>query len=99
MLARMQSTGKDEIPQTAKKDTRLIFLNNFVLIVEKHLIPSCIVISLDQSTLKCILARHHTIAKKDLISVPFTGLRDKRSITGTYTVTLDGRFFPMQLFI
>lgn len=64
MLARMQTTGKDEIPQIVKKESQLTFINNFVLIVEKHIIPSCFVITFNQSTFKCILAMHQTLVKK-----------------------------------
>ena len=37
------------------------------------------------------------MAKKNSSSVPIIGSSDKRSITGTFIVTLDGQFLPMQL--
>ena len=40
---------------------------------------------------------NHTMEKKNSSSVPIIGSSDKRSITGTFIVTLDGQFLPMQL--
>ena len=38
-----------------------------------------------------------TMAKKGSTSIPIAGLSDKRSITATFTVTVNGTFLPMQL--
>ena len=40
---------------------------------------------------------NHTMAKKNSSSVSIISSSDKRSITGTFIVTLDGQFLPMQL--
>ena len=53
--------------------------------------------NLDQTPLKYIPAMQHTMAKKNSTSVPIIGSSDKRSITGTFIITLDGQFLPMQL--
>ena len=94
---RMRITGKVEIPERAKKEAELPYLHNIVSIVEKHDIPSHLVMNLDQTSLKYVPAMNHTMEKKNSSSVPIIGSSDKRSITGTFIVTLDGQFLPMQL--
>ena len=94
---RMRTTGKVEIPEGARKETQLLYPHDIVLIVEKHDIPSHLVMNLDQASLKYVPAMNHTMAKKNSTSVSIIGSTDKRSITGTFIVTLDGQFLPMQL--
>ena len=93
----MRTTGKVEIPEGARKETQLLYPHDIVLIVEKHDIPSHLVMNLDQASLKYVPAMNHTMAKKNSTSVSIIGSTDKRSITGTFIVTLDGQFLPMQL--
>ena len=52
---------------------------------------------IDQTPLKYVPTMNHTMTKKGCSSVPIIGESDKRSITGTFIVTLDGGFLPMQL--
>jgi len=94
---RMRTTGKVEIPEGAKKEAELLFLHSIVKTVEKYQIPHSLIINLDQTPLKYIPAMNHTMAKQNSKNVAIAGSSDKRSITGTFTVTLDGRFLPMQL--
>ena len=65
--------------------------------MEKNGIPSCLVINLDQTPLKYIPSARQTLAKKGVKSVSIAGSADKRSITGTFLITLEGHFLPMQL--
>ena len=53
--------------------------------------------NLDQTPLKFVPVSHHTLAKKGTKSVAIAGSSDKRSITGTFTITLGGKFLPLQL--
>ena len=92
----MRTTGKLKIPKGARKQAELFYLRDNS-IVEKHDIPSHFVMNLDQTSLKYVPAMNHTMAKKNLISVPVIGSSDKRTITGTLIVTLDEQFLPMQL--
>ena len=94
---RMRTTGKVEIPEGAKKEAELLFLHNIVETVEKYQIPHSFIINLDQTPLKYIPAMNHTMAKQNSKNVAIAGSSDKRSITSTFTVTLDGPFLPMQL--
>ena len=92
----MQATGKVEIPEGARKEAELLYLQNIVTIVEKYEIPHSLIMNLDQTPLKYIPAMNHTMAKQNSKSVFLAVSSDKRSITGTFTITLNGHFLPMQ---
>ena len=91
---RMRTTGKIE---NARKEAELLYLHNIVTIVEKYEIPHSVIINLDQAPLKYIPAMNHTMAKQYSKSVSIARSSDKRRITGTFTITLNGHFSPMQL--
>ena len=93
----MRTTGKVEIPEGARKEAELLYLHNIVTIVEKYEIPHSLIINLDQTPLKYIPAMNHTMAKQNSKSVSIAESSDKRSITGTFTITLCGHFLPMLL--
>ena len=59
--------------------------------------PSCLILNLDQTPLKYIPVGRQSLGKKGSKSVSITGSTDKRSITGTFIITLSGKFLPMQL--
>ena len=94
---RMRTTGKVEIPEGARKEAELLYLHNIVTIVKKYEIHHSLIINLDQTPLKYIPAMNHTMAKQNSKSVSIAGSSDKRSITGTFTITLYHHFLPMQL--
>ena len=93
----MRTTGKVEIPEGARKEAELLYLHNLVTIVEKYEIPHSLIKNLDQTPIKYIPAMNHTMAKQNSRSVSIAGSSDKRSITGTFTITLNGHFLPMHL--
>ena len=93
----MRTTGKVEIPEDARKKAELLYIHNILTTVEKHEIPHSLIMNLGQTTLKYIPAMNHTMAKQNSKSVSIAGSSDKRSITGTFTITLNGDFLPMQL--
>lgn len=96
-VRRMKTTGKPEIPAGAKKEAELLYLHEIVAYIEEHKIPSSLVMNLDQTPLKFIPVSHHTLAKKGAKCVAIAGSSDKRSITGTFIITLDGKMLPFQL--
>ena len=61
---RTATTGKLAIPQGARKEAELIYLHEIVSVVEKHSIPSSLVVNLDQTPSKYVQASRHTMAKK-----------------------------------
>ena len=93
----MQSTGKVEIPEGARKEAELLYLHNIVTIVEKYEIPHSLIMNLDQTPLKYIPAMNHTMAKQSSKSVSIAGSSDTCNITGTFTIVLNDHFLPMQL--
>ena len=92
-----RTTGRVEIPERARKEAKLLYFHDIVSIVEEHSIPSYVVMNLDQTSLKYVPGMNHTMAKMNSSSVTIIGSSNKRSITGTFIVTLDGQFLPMQL--
>ena len=94
---RMKTTGKVEIPEGAKQEAELFFLHNIVTLIEEHNIPESLVMNLDQTPLKYVPVSHNTMAKKGVKSVSIAGSGDKRGITGTFIITLDGKFLPILL--
>ena len=53
--------------------------------------------NLDQTSLKYLPAMNHATAKQNSKSASIAESSDKSSITGTFTITLNGHFLPMQL--
>ena len=53
--------------------------------------------NLHQTPLKYIPAMNHTMSKQNSKSVSIAGSSDKRSITGTFAITLNGHLLPMLL--
>ena len=48
---RMQTSGKVEIPEGARKEAKLLYLQNIVTIVEKYKMPHSLIKNLDQTPL------------------------------------------------
>ena len=96
-VRRAGTTGKVEIPADEKKEAELPFLRQIVNNVEKFQIPSSLVLNLDYTNSKYVSLGKTTMAEKGSNSVPISGLSDKRSMTTTFTLILNGKFLLMQL--
>ena len=96
-VRRFGTTGKVEIPEGVKREAELLYINDIVNLIETHNIPKSMVLNLDQTPLKYVPCGNTTLAQKSSSTVPIKGVSDKRMITGTFTVSLDGKFLPMQL--
>ena len=68
------------------KEIKLLFYHDIASKVEKFSIPHSLIINLDQTTL----------AKKNTKTVPIKGSSDKRTITATFAILLQGDVLPMQ---
>ena len=68
-----------------------------VTIAEEHKVPSCLILNLDQAPMKYKPVGRQSLAKKGSKSVSVAGSTNKRSITGTFIITLSGKFLPVQL--
>ena len=70
-----------------------MYLFKIVSLVEELDVPPNLVLNLDQTHLKNISAARQSLANKETILVPIAGLTNKRSITGTFIISLSGYFF------
>ena len=93
----MKTAGKIEIPDGAKKEAQLLYLHDIVSLVDDHNILDSLILNLDQTKLKYIPSANHILAQKGSKSIGIAGSDDKRCITGTFTISLNGGFLPMQL--
>ena len=92
-----KTSSKIEIPEAARKEIEYLFHHEIVSYKEKFDIPPSLILNLDQTPLKYAPVGNMTMAKKGSASVTIEGSEDKRMITGTFAVTLSGRFLPIQL--
>ena len=94
---RQATTSKLEIPEGALKEIKLLFHHDIASKVEKFSIPHSLIINLDQTPTKYVPVGRTTLAKKNTKTVPIKGSSDKRTITATFAISLQGDFLPMQL--
>ena len=90
-------TEKVHIPVRAQKEAELKFLHQIFNQVEKYQIPPSLIINFDQTPSKYVQVSAMTMAKLGEANVPIAGAKNKRSITGTFSITFDNKFLPMQL--
>ena len=96
-VRRRKTSSKVDIPDSARKEIEFLFLHDIVSRIEEHNIPHSLVINLDQTPLKYVPVSNETMAKRSSTAVTIEGSNDKRIITGTFAITLSGKFLPMQL--
>ena len=72
-------------------------LHQIVNNVEKHQIPPSLTINFDQTRSKYVQVLSTTMDQKGECNVPIAGSSEKRSITGTFSITLGNKFLPVQL--
>ena len=94
---RAATSGKIVIPEGARKETELTFLHDIAGKIEQHEIPSSLVLNLNQTPSEHISCSRYTMEAEGAKSVAIYGASDKRTITATFIITLDGLFLPMQL--
>ena len=94
---RRGTTAKVPIPDEVKKEIELTFLHEVVNTIEEQNIPPSLIINLDQTPTKFVPGSNSTLAKTGSTNVPIIGMSDKRMITATFAITLNGTFLPMQL--
>ena len=86
---RCQKTStKVDLPESAQKEIEYLFLQEIILKVEKNVIP--------ETPLKKVQCGSNTLAKKDNKTVTIVGADDKRFIAATFSITLSGKFLPIQ---
>ena len=94
---RKGTTDKRLPSATFLQETKLQFQHQIFSLVKRHKIPDSMILNCDQTPLSYVNAGNYTFEAAGARAVPITGKGDKRLITGTFTVTADGTFLPMQL--
>lgn len=96
-VRRRKTSSKVEIPDAARKEIEFLFHHEIVSYMEQFDIPPSLILNLDQTPLKYAPVSNETMAKQGSTSVTIEGSDDKRMITGTFAITLSGKFLPPQL--
>ena len=96
-VRRARTTRKVEIPARAKKEAEQTSLYEIVNNVGKFQIHSSLVLNIDQTNSKNVSMGKTTIVEIGWNLVHTSGLSGKRSMTTNFTITLNGKFLPMQL--
>ena len=96
-VLRRKTTAKVLIPEGVLKEAKLKFHHQMVNYVEKYQIPPLQIINFDQIPPKYVQISSNTMEKKGAKNVPISGIDDKRSITATFSITMENKFLPMQL--
>lgn len=90
-----KTSAKVDRPEADRKEIECLFLNEIVLRAEKHVIPESLVIKFNQALLKMVQCGDSTLPKKNSETVKIVGAEDKRSITGTFSITLSEKTIPI----
>lgn len=96
-VRRRKTSLKIEIPEAARKEIEYLFHHEIVSYKEKFDIPSSLILNLEQTPLKYSPVSNMTMAEKGSKSIVIEGAEDKRMLTGTFAITLSGKFLPIQL--
>ena len=94
---RKGTTSKVALPHGIRKENELLFHYQIVEKVERYDIPDSLILNFDQTPSKYVPVAFKTLAKRNSKQVYIKGTDDKRSITATFTITMDGRFLGLQL--
>ena len=97
MVRRMGNTASLPVAPALLAETKLDFQRKIKMIKEAYSIPDALIINLDQTPLAYLSTPNHTLEVRGTTSIPIVGKGKKLQITGTFTVTKDGTFLPMQL--
>ena len=95
-VRRLGTTGKVPIPDSLKKELEKSYLHGIVKKIEDNDISPSLVLNLDQTPSKYIPVLNKTMAPKGSKTVLIKGSTEKRMITVTFTITLDGHFLLVQ---
>ena len=91
------ATSKVALLDGIREENELLFHYQIVEKVERYDIPDLIILNFDQAPSKYVPVASTTWAKQNSKQVCLEGSDNKRSITATFTITMDGKFLGMQL--
>ena len=96
-VRRQATTGKVAISEEVRKEIEKDYLHSIVAKIENNKIHPSLVLNLDQTPSKFVPGCNKTLAPQGSKSVSIKGATDKRTITVTFTISLEGEFLPMQI--
>ena len=94
---RKSMTSKPILAPGLIKEVGYTFFKEISEAVHAANIPSELIINIDQTPLSFVLISKYTMNRTGEKTVPILGTSDYRQITGTFAVTMHGKFLPMQL--
>ena len=89
-LRQMATTGKVPISEEVREEVKMTHFHSIVTTIESKKIPKSLVIDLDQNPSKYVPRCNKTLAPKGVKNVSVPGSIDKRTITATFSITMDG---------
>ena len=94
---RKGTTGKIEPSKQFLREEKLKFQRRIASIIEEHDIPKERILNLDQTPLSYVFPWKYTFNPKGAKTVSIKGIDDKRQIASTFSVSMTGKFLPIQL--
>ena len=94
---RAGTTTKPPVPLGIFEECKLTFLTDIKRCITTHNIPPQLVLNADQTPSSYVSVGKMTMATRNSSSVPIKGLTDKRNITLTFVISLNGDFLSMQI--
>ena len=94
---RAGTTTRAPVPLGIYEECKLTFLTDIKSCIAVHSIPLQLVLNADQTPSSYVSVGKTTMAARNSSSVPIKGLTDKRNITLTFVISLNGDFLPMQI--
>ena len=75
----------------------MTYFHSIVTTIKNKKIPKLLVINIDQTLSKYVPGCNKTLAPKGAKNVLIAGSTDKRTITAAFSITMDGKFLPVQI--
>ena len=94
---RAGTTTGPPVPLGIYEECKLTFLTDIKSCIAVHSIPLQLVLNANQTPSLYVSVGKTRMAARNSSSVPIKGLTDKRNITLTFVISLNGDFLPMQI--
>ena len=94
---RKGTIGKIEPSKQFLLEEKVTFQRRIASIIEQHDISKEFILNLDQTPQSYVSPGKYTFNPKGVKTVSIKGIDDKRQITATFTVSMTGKFLPIQL--
>ena len=88
---------KQQVTGEAYQHMKVQYLDQIAGMVKAHQIPSQLVINWDQTPVDVAPSINWSMAEEGSRRVSVAALNDKRQVTSTLAVTMDGQFLPLQV--